>query len=314
MSLMDVEIRPQDFLPESRAISNSEVITYLSCRRMYDFAFLHNLAPKVEAAPLTRGTIGHGWFENYIQARLNSSPHEQALKAASDYLGQCIRDGSPVEIVGEVQMLCQRYMDYHNGWPEWRLLGTEQRVDLRLSETLVLPIRYDLYVEHIPTGQRLIGDFKFTYDFWSYEDHAINPQMPKYISVMKANGFIVDGGFLEQIRTRKITAADKLANPTKHLWTRTPYKPSRANLLHAMRQHVATSLEIEDYRNLSDKEREEKSIPIMNKYGPCRYCSFSPLCIAMIEGKKDLTVDIRSGFTQNTYGYNPASASEGTQF
>src|SRR5688572_32979087 len=99
MSLMDVEIRPQDFLPESRAISNSEVITYLSCRRIYDFAVLSNLPPKTEAMPLTRGTLGHGWFQAYIEARLNGATHEQAIKAGNDYLGQQIREGAPIEIV-----------------------------------------------------------------------------------------------------------------------------------------------------------------------------------------------------------------------
>ena len=48
MTLLDVALKPEDFLPDSRAISNSEAIAFLSCKRQYNFAFVDNLAPKVE--------------------------------------------------------------------------------------------------------------------------------------------------------------------------------------------------------------------------------------------------------------------------
>lgn len=309
MTLLDVELRPEDFLPESRAISNSEAISFLTCKRQYNFAFVDNLAPKHEGRQLTRGTMGHKWMQVYIEARLAGASHEEAMQAASSYLTTCIQEGAPIDIVMEVQMLNERYMRVHQGWPDWQLLGTEQRLDLKISDSLTLPIRYDLYVMHKPTGRRLIGDFKYTYDFWSYEDHALNPQMPKYISTLAANGFEVHGGFLEQIRTRKITDPAKIAQPNKHLWQRTPYNPSRANLYNTLKQHVATSLQIERHRALDDKTREDESIPVLNKYGACQFCNFKSLCIAKLEGKKDLSVDIRVDYVHNTYaeGYNPTA-------
>lgn len=306
MTLMDVEIRAEDFLPESRAISNSEVTTFLSCKEMYNFAFLLNLAPKIEKRQITRGTLGHGWFEHYIIARLSGASHEDSMRAASSWLAHQIREGAESDIIAEVNMLCNRYMQYHQGWPDWELLGTEQRLDLELSDTLTLPIRYDLFVRHKPTGRQLIGDFKFTYDFWSADDHRLNPQMPKYISVMRANGYQVDGGFLEEIRTRRIVAKDKLAEPEKHLWKRTKYDPSIANLRNTLRQHVAASLDIERHRALDPKTRADETVPIRNKYGPCKYCAFTDLCVSKIEGKTDLSVDIRVGYIENAYaqGYN----------
>lgn len=307
MTLMDVEIRNEDFLPESRAISNSEVTTFLSCKEQYNFAFMLNLAPKEEARHLSRGNLGHGWFEHYIRARLHGDNHQDSMKAASAYLVGQLRNGAKPDVISEVQMLCNRYMAYHNGWPDWELLGTEERLDLKLSDTLTLPIRYDLFVRHKPTGRQLIGDFKFTYDFWSVDDHRLNPQMPKYISVMRANGYQVDGGFLEEIRTRRITAKDKLAEPDKHLWKRSNYIPSRSNLLNTLRSHVAASLDIERHRALDPKTRADETVPVRNKYGPCKYCAFVDLCVAKIEGKQDLSVDIRVGFIENAYakGYNP---------
>lgn len=304
MTLMDVEIRPEDFLPESRAISNSEVTSYLSCKRQYNFAFIDVLAPKEEGRQLTRGTLGHAYMQWYIEARLNSSDHDLSMKKADEVFIQAMKDGTKPDIVMETQTLCQRYMAAHNGFPEWEFLGTEQRLDLRITDTLIFPIRYDVYVMEKSNGKRRIGDFKFTYDFWSYEDHALNGQLPKYMTVMRANGFQVDSAFLEQIRTRKITDPVKLRSPKNNLWVRSDYYPSNANLANTLRQHVAASLEIERHRALDPKTREDESIPVLNKFGACKYCNFKPLCIAKLEGKRDLTVDIRSGYTTNTYGYN----------
>lgn len=119
----DPIIKPEDFLPESRNISNSEVTAFLSCKRQYDFAFIENLEPKEEQRHLSRGTVGHGALEAYITARLNESDHEQALKAADQYLmGVMSSKEASVDVVGEAKFLFQRYMSYNHGWPEWRLL------------------------------------------------------------------------------------------------------------------------------------------------------------------------------------------------
>lgn len=71
-----------------------------------------------------------------------------------------------------------------------------------------------------------------------------------------------------------------------------------------LRQHVAASLEIEKFRALPDAEREVAAIPVLNKHGACKYCNFKDLCVSEIEGKKDLSVDIRVNYVKNTYGYN----------
>lgn len=288
--------------PESRNVSNSEVTTFLACKRQYDFAFILNLAPKVTPTPLARGTLGHLAFEYYVKARLAGDTHEQALKAAEEAYTQALREGVSLEVVMETKFLWLRYMNFHQGWPEYDLLGSEERMDLKLTDTLSMPIRYDLYVRNRKTGEYLIGDYKFTYDFWQPWEHDLNGQMPKYIEVMRLNGYPCDGGFLEEVRTRPL-GKDKARDP-KQTWRRTTYRPTIAVKRSVLRQHVATSLEIEKHRALSAEERETVSIPVLNKHGACKFCNFKDLCNSMNQGKKDLSVDIEVGYTQNTYGYN----------
>jgi hypothetical protein len=285
-----------------RNISNSEVTCFLTCKRMYEYAFVLNLAPKELSKPLTRGTLGHLVFQYYVEARLNSSNHEKSLEYAQKAYVEALKSGIKQDWVLEVQMLVDRYMNFHQGWPSWKLLGTEERLDLQITDTLVLPIRYDLYYEDISTGKCNILDFKFTYDFWSPDDHSLNPQMPKYISVMQANGLRVDGGILEEVRTRPL-GKEKASDP-KNLWRRTRYFPTLARRTSMLRQHVATALEIEAHRALPEDQRKDAAIPVLNKHGACKYCNFKDLCSSELEGKKDLTVDIRHGYEQNTYGYN----------
>jgi hypothetical protein len=306
------QIKPEDFLSESRNISNSEVTTFLSCKRMYDFAFIEQggLEPKETPRHLSRGSIGHGAFEAYIKARLNSGNHEQSMKAAIEYLITVMSTGEgTVDVVGEVRYLFQRYMDYHHGWPKWKLLGTEDRVDLQLTDTLKIAIRYDLLVVDLESGKTLLGDWKFTYDFWSPNDHNIHPQIPKYIAVMQANNHRVDGGFIYEVRTRSL-GKEKASNP-KNLWRQTFYYPTQAHKMNVMRQHISASQEIEKHRALDPEFRKNYvSLPILNKYGTCRYCPFIQLCDSMNKGKTDLRVDIEHSFKRNSYGYNAEPTNE----
>lgn len=295
-------------VPVQRNISNSEVIAWLSCRQLYYFAFFLNLAPKETPKALSRGTLGHSYMERYIEARLQGASHERSLQHADTVFADAMREGISIEVVMETKFLCERYMARTNGWPEWELLGTEERLDLRVTDTIILPIRYDLMVRDRTSGRVLVGDFKFTYDFWTPSDHNLNPQMPKYIAVMQANGIPVHGGFLEEIRTRKLGA--EKAGDNKNTHRRTFYFPSNERRRSALKQHIAASFEIIDYWSVNDDEREAKTIPLLSKHGACKFCSFAELCNSKLDGKKDLSLDIATDFVDNTYGYNKTKTLE----
>lgn len=298
-------------------VSNSEVGTMLSCERMWVFAFGMELAPIDLSAPLARGTLGHLYFQYYVEYRLanhdgthDPNVHAQAMRHAQKAFKEAIESGTSVELVMETQFLTERYMNYHQGWPNWKLLGTEQRRDLKLTETLTLPIRYDLYYYDFNTKKFVIADYKFTFDFWTERDHNVNGQMPKYIAVMAANGERVDEGRLIQIRTRKL--GEEKSADVKNLWRETRYDPSRHRIRSMLKQHVQGAMRIEQFKNENQTHDQmlDAAIPLFNKHGSCKYCNFGDLCNSVTEGKRDLTVDIREGYTQNTYGYNGMPASE----
>lgn len=283
-----------------RNISNSEVISWLSCRLQYDFAFMQNLTPKETPTPLSRGTLGHEAFQRYVETRLEGFNHSQALNAPKQVFLNAMKELTP-DVVLETKFLFDRYMEHHKGWPEWTLLGAEQRHDLPITEELAIPMRYDILVKENRTNKILVGDFKFTYEFWQPYEHDLNPQLPKYIQILNNNGIEVHGGFLEEIRTRPL-GKDK-SNDPKNLWRRTHYYPSIARKRNLLRQHVAASIEIEQYRSLSREDQLATAQPVLSKHGACKYCNFKDLCASKLDGG-DLTVAIQLDYTQNTYGYN----------
>lgn len=286
---------------ERRNISNSEVTTFLTCRQQYEFAFMRNLAPKVTPKALSRGTLGHLAFQYYIEARLNGANHESAMRAGTNAFIEASRGGMKPDIVLETRLLFERYQTYHQGWPNWKLLGTEEHLELKVTDEIWIPMRYDLMVEEKDSGRIGCGDFKFTYDFWTPDDHALNPQMPKYLTIMQKNGINVQFGFLEEIRTRKLAKANE--NDPKKTWRRTHYKPGPTKQRNLIKQHIATSLEIMRFRELPDEEREAITIPLLSHHGGCRYCNFKELCASKLDGG-DVETFIESAFVQNTYGYN----------
>lgn len=295
--------KPEPIVPadNARKISNSEVTSWLTCRQMYEFAFMDNLTPKTTPTPLARGTLGHLAFQYYIEASMDGQDHDRCMARANEAFKEAMMDGLSIETVVETQSLFVRYMGVKQGWPEWELLGTEQAYEIAVNDKIIIPMRYDVLIRERDSGRVLIGDFKYTYDFWSIDDHSLNGQMSKYITILKAQGMQIDGGFLEEIRTRPLGAA-KTADH-RNLWKTTKYYPTPAKRRNMLRQHVAAAMEISEFREMSPDEQQAKIIPVLNKHGACKYCHFKELCNSKLEGK-DITFDKELGFTQNTYGYN----------
>lgn len=292
-----------------RKISNSEATAWLACRRQYLWGYYRNLTPKRTPDNFTRGTLGHLAFQRYAEALMAGLNHDAAMKAAESAFKDAVGH-LEIAIIMQTQFLFTRYMNHpdNKGWPYWRVINTEQHHDLKMNDDITLPLRYDIMVEERATGKVLIGDFKYTYDFWRFGDHDLNGQLPKYIYVMNANGIQVHGGFLEEIRTREL-GKEKASQP-KNLWRRTQYRPTLEKKRNLIKQHLLASMEITDFWNLpTDEEREFKAIPVLDKYGICKNCFFREACATYLDGGDvDLYLDMH--FTQNTYGYNEQISEE----
>ena len=292
----------------ARPISNSEVTSWLFCTQQYWYGFMLNIEPKWLNDPLTIGNIGHNALQAYADARLEGMNHEQALKAIEDTYWVPLLNERPERIdrIMQVKEILIRYHNYRKGWPEWEILGAEQRHDMPITEEFSLPMRYDLLVREVTSGKIYLVDYKFTYDFWKPEDHELNVQFPKYISILTANGMKVDGAYLEEIRYRSM----KDMTFEKH-FKRTFYSPSNASRRNSLLQHIKASKQIVKFHAMTPEEQEEEVVGLYNKFY-CKGCHFKDLCISKLNGG-DITYTIQTRFVDRSYGYEELEDTEVNQ-
>ena len=283
----------------TRRISNSEVGTFLTCEKKYYYEFGLNLEPRVAGGALGKGTLLHEVLAEYYQCLKDGDNYDQARYVARSGLQRYLSSTEyNAETVMEVDRLLQGYWNYYQGDPDWEILEVEKGYDLSMTEDYEYSLRLDLLVRERDTGLVVLVDHKTAYDFWTQDDLDLNPQFPKYIGALRANGIMVDKAILNQIRSRSIK------NPTMdQMYRRTVCKPSMAKIQNAMREQVLASQEIVKFRALPLEVQAANSKRILNK-AVCKNCNVKPLCLSEFDGG-DITVAVQTDFKQRTYGYNP---------
>jgi len=279
-----------------RRISNSEAACWLTCKRKYFYEFDLNLEPKVVGQALGRGVLLHDVLALYYERLKAGVSHNVAVVDARARL-QTFMASLPMETVMEVDRLLQGYWNYYQGDKDWEILEVEKSYDLPLTEEYEYALRLDLLVRVRSTGAIVLVDHKTTYDFWSADDLDLNPQFPKYIGSLRANGVAVDYALLNQIRTRSIKNPD-----ANDLFRRVDYRPSRQKVANAIREQVIVNQEIVKHRSLPIEVRGNMATRVLNKQ-ICKYCDMKPLCMSEYDGG-EIKHMVDNDYKQRTYGYN----------
>jgi len=291
-------------VPESRKISNSEVSTWLVCQRRYYYDFDLNLQPNNFTETINRGLLGHEVLAVYYKELQRGRDHDTAVDTARKFLGSFMHGGTyDLSIVLEVDRILQGYWAYRQGDPNWRILHVEDQFDLFFTEEFEFSMRLDLLVQDMTTGEVILVDHKFVYDFWNQSDLALNPQLPKYIGALRVKGFKVDRAILNQLRYRKL----KESTPDR-LFVRENYTPSNNKVVRIVREQIIASQEIVRWRQLPIEERGDRAKRILNKT-VCRSCPAKLLCEQELDGSP-LDYLIATEYKSRTYGYNEPSTAE----
>jgi hypothetical protein len=287
-----------------RHISNSEAGTWNTCKAQYRYSFDLALEPIKHSAPLSRGILGHDAIAAYYLAiQRGATPGEAALEARK-VLSAAMADSATydMEIVMDVDRILNAY--FQNNMADlayWEIIEVETKHLLPITDQFDMPMRLDLMVRDRRTGKLILIDHKYTYDFWTEDDLALNVQFPKYLGALRNEGYEIDHTILNQIRTRHLKApgADDLVR-------RSIQRPSNAKIRRALKEHIITSQEITDYRNLPDEIRPEVATRVFNKM-VCRGCFVKSLCMAEFDGS-DIEYIAQNNYKTRTYGYNNDTA------
>lgn len=228
------------------SVSHSEVDSYLLCRRKHYYGYTLSLRRVRESMSLAMGSLGHKLLETFYAHILehteladqgNAEVWEAAVAAATEVYRQEVKDGFEApENRADLLELFLRYVETETLIKDgWTILAVEKRFNLEYDPANQL--RYPFVVDLIardPKGKIVVIDHKFVYDFYSYEDTQMQPQIPKYIGALRGLGFKIDYGAYNMLRTRKVSGPAmkkaEIVEAIQQEWLRQGYDGSETTL------------------------------------------------------------------------------------
>lgn len=287
-------------------ISNSETSSFQTCQRKHFYAFGLRLQPKRMSDGLTRGIVGHEVLAEYYDALRNGFAPDTAKKRAdermAEFISRAAELGQDPILLTDLQKRLEDYYEWSrvNDLGAFRFHQVEQDYRLDLPNGLQYAMRLDLLAEALSgpyTGQFVLIDHKFVYNFYTEDEVAMNAQLPKYLGILTANGISVRLAYLNMIRTR----VNKTPMATADKFRRAVVKPTPQEIQTIFSEELRIAEHIAFLRSLPvDKwEREiTRSMTPMN----CKTCPFAILCKADLQGQ-DTTLMRQVEFEPTTYGY-----------
>lgn len=280
-----------------RFISNSEVASWLQCRKKYYYEYILELEPKKYSEAISKGVLIHAMLEAYYagksmgydEAECRDASMEPMMIAAQSPFADMVDLGKTRDLV---YGYFEHYMEYDQ---RYKVYAVETKLKFDLSNDYALVGTIDLIWQDMEDGLYIPVDHKSSYNFWTDEQASISGQFVKYSAILKSMGMQVKGVMVNQIRTRPL----KDPAPTA-LYQRAWVRPTDIKIRKVMEQHVNASEEIMAFRV---DPKPDTIIPIYDKY-ICSGCPFLPLCDSESNGAP-IQYQIQADYQKRTgYGYN----------
>lgn len=283
------------------SVSHSEVNTFLQCRRQHFYGYSMSLAPRTSSRALGRGSAGHKVLDAFYAAILeiggNSlegqrAAFDEALEEAEIVFDELVSKGETGDDDKHAtleEMLFTWYFPHEpyvrNGW---RILASELEFNLEYEEGTTFPGAIDLIARN-PEGQTIVIDHKFMYDFISFREAQLLPQLPKYIGALRALGHKVHAGQYNQIRTRK----QKVMTADKQL-AQLPLPLSNKRIQQTFTEQIEAAADIQSRKALPLEEQSDMAWRTASKV-VCQHCPFFDICTGELAGN-DVTFLIQTEF------------------
>lgn len=282
----------------SKVISQSEVDSFLSCKRRHYYAHMEKIKPKTYSKALNRGTIGHDVLAQYYLSLKELRSVDQAKEDAMQVLNKYAQ-AENMEVLLELTVILNRFFSWAAATQmHWEILEVEQEHRIPVPGTdLIYPFKADLLVRDTKRDKVILVDHKFIQDFYKDDLIAILPQMGKYVGALQMAGIQVDDGAYQMLRTRSVKSTDINDHLRLQYMNLKQVKIDRylKEQFSGMKQiSAASKIDQETYR-------ENFALRSANQFN-CRSCPYLDLCtLDLQEGNRDL--HIRSFYEPNDYGY-----------
>lgn len=160
-------------------VSHSQMSTFQKCEMRFYFEYILKISPVTKAEPIQRGVDGHLMLEVALRAKANGATYEEAIKEIEPLLLELMSANSPALNVYRhvLAFLDEVYRE------EWEPVFVEEDFMWELEPDLWFLIKPDVifrWTKGARKGQLFMLDSKFTGQYWTELQIAVDKQLIKY--------------------------------------------------------------------------------------------------------------------------------------
>lgn len=266
-------------------ISGSEIDTWRKCGKLHHYQHVRKLELIKQGPGRKTGTAGHLILAAYYRALMSGASHQEAIaQAESVATWETMASNVDPAVMEKALMCCRTYWAFYPS-DEWEIVAVE--AEFRYGP---FACTVDLIVRE--EGELTIVDHRFLRETYDEELAVIDPQLPRYVTIMQLAGNEVARAYRNMIST-----ADTKAG--RHRVSRLPIPLTDTRLALAREDLSDGSMHV-----IAARAQTRPAIRTFNSL-VCKHCDFRVPCAMSAEGEDDQPL-LDLNYKVNTYGYDPA--------
>jgi len=239
-----------------------------------------------ESVALTRGIIGHAVMRDYWLGLQAGEDYDVLTERLLEKIFPTVMSFDvfqPVDLAADLVRLLSDYFAVNRERDLlFDVIEVEKEYRIPIGNDFFIHMYVDL-IARVPgySGVSVL-DHKFMYDFLSEDDKNLQPQLPRYIGALMADGYVIKNALYHELRYR-VTNEGKI-NPSTY-FRLSPVHITRERVERSMLEFIAEGEEAAGYKQLSEEDWNFKARRAATKNN-CRSCSFTQICTAELQGQE----------------------------
>jgi len=243
------------------------------------------------------------YFKRLVRVKPTPEDIRQAASEMDEFLKNELLnaalsgDTNIVEMATELRTLLSEYVMYTSDeFNEWEILSVEQEFVIE-----DFPFTPDIIKRNRVSGEVVLSDHKFLYNFYNANKVNLFPQLPKYVGGLRDIGYRVDYAEYNMIRYRK-DGVEKFKRMRMDI-------PEVRIEKYQHEQEVVKN-RINSFKAMSMDEWEQLVLRTANSF-TCNSCPFFDLCQTDLDNLRGRDLLVHSDYEPSTYGYRDPAEEAG---
>lgn len=281
-------------MPNIKVISNSETQDFQKCERLWFYKYYLQLTPLGNiSGPLAYGIYGHDWLYKYYRELSKGADLGTAMAEANTTFRKLQAEGlAENDFIMYLMSIVMKYVTKHPV-VNMEIVKVEEKLKAFLyydpitNDEVYIAMKMDLLTratEGKYAGEYILIDHKFKNNFIKAETAQMNVQLPKYIHVLRENGFPVKTALFNQLRYRQMD------DEKNERFLRLPITPTDEEIKETIKDHVKISMQILEHRR--DPDNISNNVTRHRDERNCEHCPFFTICNLQLKGKNKQATDV----------------------